>query len=171
MGASVAVRVAVGIGVGKEVGPGVRVGMLVGEDVGTGVAVGILMGTRVATSVAMTRLIVGVTKGTWAVGVQLALEKINAVMNNPSAMSLKRIMIFSVVRCAFVPDARHGRKGCCPPIPPQGVLRNASTFASANRAHQNAATVAEPAGKCSPFVRSVLEGQILIQRDVSLLLS
>ena len=36
-----------------------------------------------------------------------------------------------------------------PPIPPQGVLRNASTFASANHHTQNAATVAESAGKCS----------------------
>jgi hypothetical protein len=34
----------------------------------------------------------------------------------------------------------------CPPIPPQGVWRNASMFSSANHTHQKFTTVAESAG-------------------------
>ena len=49
--------------------------------------------------------------------------------------------------------SRHNR----PPIPPQGVLRNESTFASANHNTQKCATVAESASKCLAFVRLCLQ--------------
>ncbi len=48
---------------------------------------------------------------------------------------------------------RRVRKRYRPPIPPQGTLRNASTFASANHNCQKCTTVAESAGECFPFVQ------------------
>ena len=56
---------------------------------------------------------------------------------------------------------RHVCKRYRPPIPPQGVLRNASTFASADRTRQKVRTMAESAGKCFQTFKLSLPNDVL----------